>query len=68
VSATVPPNIPWVPYTNTSLREVTLCEETGQRATTEGFCPVHGGDACLYRYRHPYDNAIDMWRRPEWER
>lgn len=54
-------------YTGESLRTVTLCEETGQQATENGACPIHKGDACLYVYRHPYDNAEDIWKRPQWQ-
>lgn len=50
-------------YTGISLRLVTLCEETGEKASDFGVCTVHGGDACLYVYRHPYDNPIDRWKR-----
>lgn len=50
-------------YTGESLRSVVLCEETGLRALNKGVCPVHGGDACLYLYKHPYDNTIDRWKR-----
>lgn len=58
--------VPWVPYQTVSLRTVTLCEETGDKAV-DGYCPVHGGDACLYVYGHPYDNAVDRWKRAhEW--
>lgn len=58
-----PHPIPWVPYTNESLRFVTLCEETGRLSRDDGRCSVHGGDACLYVYRHPDDNAIDRWKK-----
>lgn len=46
--------VPWVPYTNKRLLSVTLCEETGAQMVEGGFCPVHGGDACMYVYSHPY--------------
>lgn len=63
----MPPNAESVPvYTGASLRTVTLCEETAQQAE-DGICPVHKGDACLYVYRHGYDNAVDRWKRSaEW--
>ena len=46
-----------------SLRTVTLCEETGVLADPGGRCSVHGGDACLYVYRHPYDDEWNRWKR-----
>lgn len=51
--------VPWVAYTNKRLLSVTLCEETGAQVEN-GYCPVHGGDACMYVYSHPY-------RRKEYE-
>lgn len=51
------------PYTGKSLRRVLLCEETGYKATTSGVCILHDGDACLYEYKHPYDNSSDLWKR-----
>ena len=56
-------NVPWFPYTQQSMRCISLCEETGWPALEDGRCRVHGGDACLYLYRHPYDNAVDRWKK-----
>lgn len=52
-----------VAYTGRSLRTVTLCEESGFKASAQGICILHNGDACLYEYRHPYDNATDRWKK-----